>query len=259
MDNKQQENNKEKEEKQKQLLKEEQIQLQKKKKEEKEQQEQQEQIEKQDQQEGLVNHTNINNNGTSSTYQPNLLNHSKYSKTNGIYPIILNPNKVLSILKQNIEVTPENSFNKLGEFVNQYKNKSTNTKKIFNKNKKYIKLNNNYRTIIDTIRLFANDNANLISPNAFINIINNIKEHYNDTDKKNILIHFSYLAETIYQHFSKMISSLPVDRDDFFSDENGLDNNAVLECAEFYYTDIYLLNTNEQKELINTLNTYYLQ
>ena len=56
-----------------------------------------------------------------------------------------------------------------------------------------------------------------------------------------------------------MKSNDVLDRNEFFNNELELDKAAVKECAEFYYTDIYLLNNDEKAELIKTLKSFYLE
>lgn len=178
----------------------------------------------------------------------------------GLFPIMVKIPKLLEVLKsKNIKVTPKNSYNLLGEFVNRYNPKieNTNEEKVL-KYKYEFQLNNNYQTILDFIKLFSHDSITL-SPKAIINCINSIIMYYNDSNKKSILMHLSYLAEVLYNHFSMLENNKEIDRNDFFSSSTGLDINSVLECAEFYYTDLYMLNSKEKEELITILKTYYLE
>ena len=178
----------------------------------------------------------------------------------GLFPIMVKIPKLLEVLKsKNIKVTPKNSFNLLGEFVNRYNPKieDTNEEKVL-KYKYEFQLNNNYQTILDFIKLFSHDSITL-SPKSIINCINSIIMYYNDSNKKSILMHLSYLAEVLYNHFSMLENNKEIDRNDFFSSSTGLDINSVLECAEFYYTDLYMLNSKEKDKLITFLKTYYLE
>lgn len=185
----------------------------------------------------------------------------KRANLSGIYPIMINFNKVMTVLKsKNIELTPKNSFKLIGEYVNRYASKIEDTdEEIVEKNKDMIQLNNNYITILELIKLFSTNN-NIITPKSFINCINSLALYYNEKNKKEILLHLSYLAEVIYNHTSKLYDNTGIDRNTFFAkDEGFLDYNTLLECAEFYYTDIYMLNSEERKDLFALLDKYYLE
>lgn len=180
-------------------------------------------------------------------------------KSLGISPIMINWSKLAAAIRSNIEITPENSFQLIGEYANRYATviSGTNQSKLQG-NLDRIQLNNNITDLLDFIKLFANNNANILSPRAFINCINTIGLYYIKSNKIQILKHLAYLAEIMYLHLSSLIDDTQLTRDDFFESDNGLNVYAVNECAEFYYTDIYLLNSDEKTELMNTLETYYL-
>lgn len=201
---------------------------------------------------------------TTSTIKPikntkkfNFLNESR--KLSGSYFIGLNPAKLSALLKSaNIEVSPETSFGLLGEYVNRYGNDYT-----VNSDKSKItaiQLNNNYVSTLEIIKKFAGEgSSDIISPKSFINCINSFSMYYKEGNKKTILLHLAYLAEVIYQHMSILFTNEKMERDAFFERTDGLDYLTLIECAEFFYTDIYLLSSTEKKELIDTLNNYYLK
>ena len=180
------------------------------------------------------------------------------ARLSGIYPIILNPAKLFAIMKkENPETTPETSRNDLGVGVNVYSgNKVVEAN---DNNVKKLRLDNDFNTTLDVIKLFADEGQNILSPKAFINCINAIMTKYIGTNKQDLLTHISYLAEVIYQHFSTLVSNDVVERDDFFNNTTGLDYVAVSECAEFYYTDYLFLNKKEKDELEKVINSYYLE
>lgn len=195
--------------------------------------------------------------GDGIKYKTRLLDFD-YEKLKGIYPVMLNVNKIMSILRsKNIKVTPKNSFRLLGEYVNRYNKVDETFEEKIESHKEFLQLNNNYDTIIETIQLFSKSGT--ITPKTFIDTINNLILFYDEPNKQEILIHYAYLAEVIYKHFSIMKTSEELDRNDFFSSEIELDKVAVEECAEFYYTDIYLLNSDEKAEMMENLKSYYLE
>lgn len=195
--------------------------------------------------------------GDGIKYKTRLLDFD-YEKLKGIYPVMLNVNKIMSILRsKNIKVTPKNSFRLLGEYVNRYNKVDETFEEKIESHKEFLQLNNNYETIIETIQLFSKSGT--ITPKTFIDTINNLILFYDEPNKQEILIHYAYLAEVIYKHFSIMKTNEELDRNDFFSSEIELDKVAIEECAEFYYTDIYLLNSDEKAEMMKTLKSYYLE
>jgi hypothetical protein len=203
--------------------------------------------------------TNINSNGDMKTeeYKKKILD-ANINQTMGIYPIMLNISKIHALLKsKNIKVTPENSFRLMGEYVNRDKaSGSSSFEEMLSENKKLFQLNNNFETIIETIQLFSG--IGKITPRTFITTINNLLLHYKEENKDELLLHYAYLAEIVYQHFSLMMDNTEIERDEFFNNDSALDIPALQECAEFYYTDIYMLNSEEKEEYIKTLKSYYL-
>jgi hypothetical protein len=195
--------------------------------------------------------------GNGIKYKTRLLDFD-YEKLKGIYPVMLNVNKIMSILKsKNIKVTSKNSFRLLGEYVNRYNKIDETFEEKIESHKEFLQLNNNYETIIETIQLFSKSGT--ITPKTFIDTINNLILFYDEPNKQEILLHYAYLAEVVYKHFSIMKTNEELDRNDFFSSEIELDKVAVRECAEFYYTDIYLLNSDEKAEMMKNLKSYYLE
>lgn len=181
-----------------------------------------------------------------------------FNRLTGIYPIMINPNKLFALFKdKDPQITPDNSFYKIGEYVNKYngdKQINTNNNKIAK-----LRLDNDFNTTLDVIRLFADNQSNLLTPKSFINCINSLILKYKDNQRKDLIYHMAYLAEVIYQHFSTLISNETIERDYFFNNNDGLDIEAVRECSEFFYTDYLFLNSDEKKELDNIINSYYLE
>jgi hypothetical protein len=206
------------------------------------------------------NKTNSSSNNSTNNKQPYnfKLFDIELDKLKGIYPIMFNINKFFSVLNsKNIKVTPNNSYRVLGEYVNRYNKLDETFEYKIEKYKNFIQLNNDFNTIIETILLFSQTGK--ISPRSLINVINNLILFYNEPNKEEILIHYAYLAEIIYRHFSIMMDNDEIDRNSFFDNDFTLDIEAIKECAEFYYTDIYMLNSTEKTELMKVLRGFYLE
>lgn len=180
------------------------------------------------------------------------------ARLTGIYPVILNPAKLFSLLKkEKPETTPQTSRNDLGVGVNIY---GSNNIVEANENKvKKVRLDNDFNTTLDVIKLFADEGNNVLSPKSFINCINALIKNYKGSNKQDLLTHISYLAEVIFQHFSTLVSNETIKRDDFFKDTTGLNVEAVRECDEFFFTDYLFLTKKEKDELMKTINSYYLE
>lgn len=190
-------------------------------------------------------------------YKSNLFD-IDFDKITGVYPVMLNVNKIMSILRSDkVKVTPKNSFKLLGEYVNRYNAIDESDEEKIESHKNLLKLNNDFDTIIETIQLFSKSGS--ITPKLFIDVINNLVLHYNESNKEEVFMHYAYLAEIIYAHFSILMSNKELSRNEFFENDIALNINAIKECAEFYYTDIYLLNSDEKRDMINTLKSYYLE
>jgi hypothetical protein len=180
------------------------------------------------------------------------------SQVKGIFPIMLNFSKVMSVLKsKNVKVTPGNAKSLLGEYINKYSYIDESFEDKIETYKDLLQLDNDFNTMVKTINLFSDTGT--LTPRVIITVINNLILFYNEENKQELLIHYAYFAEIIYQHFSSLIDNTNIERNDFFDNDMVLDINAVLECSEFYYTDIYMLNSDEKAELMNTLKSYYLE
>jgi hypothetical protein len=180
------------------------------------------------------------------------------SQVKGIFPIMLNFNKIMSVLRsKNVKVTPSTSYKLLGEYVNKHNGIDESFEEKIETHKDLIQLNNDFETMIKAIKILSEKGK--ITPNSIITVINNLILFYNEANKQELLIHYAYLAEIIYKHFSTLMDNTEINRNDFFENDMVLDINAVMECVEFYYTDIYMLNSDEKAELINTIKSYYLE